>query len=73
MITGGEVEANIQGFTQRPKKVGDELGTSIRGDVGGNSMLRKDMEEEVFGQLWRSDCVVCRDEDALFGETIHNH
>ena len=53
--------------------MGDKLGTSIRGDVRGNSVLRKDMEEEEFSQLWRSDCVVCRDEDTLFGEMIHDH
>ena len=53
--------------------MGDELGTSIRGDVGGNSVLRKDMEEEEFGQLQRSDHIVCRDEDALFREVIHDH
>ena len=53
--------------------MGDELGTSIRGDVEGNSMLRKDMEEEEFGQLRGSDHVICRDEDTLFGETIHDH
>ena len=53
--------------------MGDELGTSIRGDVGENSMLRKDMEEEEFGQLQESDRVVCRDENTLFRETIHDH
>ena len=53
--------------------MGDELGTSIGGDVGGNSMLRKDIEEEEFGQLQESDHVICRDENALFRETIHNH
>ena len=53
--------------------MGDKLGTSIGGDVGGNSMLRKDVEEEEFGQLRRSDRVICRDKNALFGEIIHNH
>ena len=53
--------------------MGDELRTSIRGDVGGNSVLRKDMEEEEFSQLQRSDCVIHRDENVLFGEMIHNH
>ena len=53
--------------------MGDELGTSIRGDVEGNSVLRKDIEEEEFSQLWRSDHVVCRDKNALFGETIYNY
>ena len=53
--------------------MGDELGTSIGGDVGENSMLRKDMEEKEFGQLWGSDHVVCRDEDALLREMIHDH
>ena len=53
--------------------MGNKLGTSIRGDVGGNSVLRKDVEEEEFSQLQRSDRVICRDKDTLFGETIHNH
>ena len=51
----------------------DKLRTSIGGDVGGNSVFRKDMEEEEFGQLWESDCVVCRNENALLGEMIHDH
>ena len=53
--------------------MGDKLGTSIGGDVGGNSVLRKDVEEEEFGQLQRSDRVVCRDKNALFGETIYDY
>ena len=53
--------------------MGDKLRTSIRGNVGGNSVLRKDVEEEEFGQLQRSDHVVCRDEDTLFREMIHDH
>ena len=53
--------------------MGDELGTSIGGDMGGNSVLRKDMEEEEFDQLQRSDCVVCKDENALFRKMIHDH
>ena len=47
--------------------MGDELGTFIGGDVGGNSILRKDMEEEEFSQLHRSDHFGCRDKNALFG------
>ena len=53
--------------------MGDKLGTSIGDDVGGNSVFRKDMEEEEFGQLWGSDHVICRDENALFREMIHDH
>ena len=53
--------------------MGDELKTSFGGDVGGNSMLQKDVEKEELSQLWRSDCVVCRDKNALFREMIHDH
>ena len=53
--------------------MGDKLGTSIGGDVEGNSVLRKDMEEEEFGQLQGSDCVICRDENVLFREMIHDY
>ena len=31
------------------------------------------MKEEEFSQLWRSDHIVHKDEDALFTEMIHDH
>jgi hypothetical protein len=33
MISGGEVELHIQGFTERSKEVRDKFGVSVGGDI----------------------------------------
>ena len=53
--------------------MGDEFRALIRDNVGGNSMLGEHMEKKELCKLQRCDCVMCRDEYALFGETIHYH
>ena len=47
--------------------MGDEFGTSIRGNVGGNSVLGEHMEKEELCELWRCDHVMHRNEYALLG------
>ena len=49
----------------------DELGTTIRCDMGWNAVLGKYVDNEKFGQLCGSDGVVCGNEDALLGEVIY--
>ena len=49
VVTGGEVQAHIESFTQGLEEVRDELGALIGGDVDGDSMLGEDMEEEQLG------------------------
>ena len=38
---------NVQGFSERLEKVGNELRTTIRSDMRGYTMLRKDMSDEL--------------------------
>ena len=63
VISGGEVEWSVQGFTQRLEEVGDELQTSIRGDVGQNSVLGEYMEDKKLGKLSGGDSIMSQNED----------
>ena len=51
----------------------DEFRTPITSDMVGNSVLGKDMGDEVLRKLFRSTGNVSRNEDALFGESVNNH
>jgi len=73
MIAGGEVEADVEGLTKGTEEMGNELGTPVGGDVRGNSVFGKHMEEEELGQLRRGDSVMGRYEDALFGQAVHDY
>ena len=53
--------------------MGDELGASVGGDVGGNAMFGKDVKDEQLGQLHRGDGVVGWDKYPLLGEVINNN
>ena len=66
------MERHVQGFTQRPEEVGDELRTSIGGDVRRNSVFGEHMEDEELGELRGGDGVVSRDKDRLFRESVDN-
>ena len=63
----------VQGFTQGPEEMGDELQTSVRGDVRWNSMLGKHMEDKELGELSGGDSIISQNEDWLFGESINNN
>ena len=39
MVTGGEVQADPEKCAKRTEKVGDELGTSVRGDMRRDSVF----------------------------------
>ena len=39
------MESDVKGLTEGVEEMRDELRTSVRGDVGGNSVLREYMEE----------------------------
>ena len=51
----------------------DKLRAPVRGNMAWDSMLGKDMENEQLCQLNRCDSVDRWDEDALFGESVHNY
>ena len=66
------MEFHVQGFTQRPEEVGDELQTSIGDDMGPNSMFWEHMEDKKLGKLSRGDSIMSWNEDWLLGESINN-
>lgn len=48
MMSRGKVKSDVEGLTKRLEEMSNKLQTSIRGEVGGNSMLGEHMEEEDF-------------------------
>src|SRR6266581_8691608 len=46
VIARGEVETDIKGLAQGMEEMGNKLRTPVGGDVRGNSMFRKHIEEE---------------------------
>ena len=53
--------------------MGHKLRATVGGDVGGNTMLGKDMKYEEGGQLRGRDGVVGRYEYSLLGESVNNN
>ena len=51
----------------------NKLGAPIRGNVGGNSMLGEDIEQEELSKLSGDNCVVGRNKDCLFGKPVNDH
>ena len=43
VISRGEVELHVEGFTQRVEEVGDKFRTSIRGGMSGYSVFGEDV------------------------------
>ena len=72
VISRGAVEWSVQGFTQGLEEVGDKLQTSIRGDMGQNSMLGEYMEDKEMGELSGGDSIMSWNEDRLFGKLIND-
>jgi hypothetical protein len=72
VVSGGEVEFHVQGFSQGAEKGGYELCTPIGGDMRWNSMLGKDMEHKQLGKYWSGYGVKGGDEYGLLGKAIHN-
>ena len=53
--------------------MGYEFGSTVGSDMGGNAMLRKDMEEEQLSQSGGVDGVMRGDEYALLRQAIHDN
>ena len=51
MVSRGEVELHVKCFSEGAEKLGNELGTSFRGYMFRDAMLREDMHDE----YWSSD------------------
>ena len=69
MITGGEVELHVQGFSERTEEPGDEFGPTVGGNMLRNSVFGEHVSNEqnckVFGgtmdRCWNEDTVPCLD------------
>ena len=72
VISGGEVESDVEGFGEGTEEVGDELRSAIGGDMGRSSVLGEHVEYEEFSKLRRVDGVMSGDEEGLRGETIND-
>ena len=46
VVSRGEVELHVKGFTKRAEEVGDEFQTSVGGGMSGYSMFGEDMGDE---------------------------
>jgi len=72
VITRGEMQGHSECFSERAEEVGDELRTSVGGDMGGYSVFGKHMRNEKLGKLRGSDGVVGRNENSLLREAVHD-
>jgi len=50
-----------------------KLGTSVTGYMGRYTMFREHMSDEEFGEVRSGDFIHCRNEYALFGESVDNN
>jgi len=72
VITRGEMQGHSECFFERAEEVGDELRTSVGGDMGGYSVFGKHMCDEELGKLRGTDGVVGRNEYSLLREAVHD-
>jgi len=52
------------------EEMGGKLGASVTGYVGRYTMFREHMSDKEFGEVRSSDFIHCRNEYALFGESV---
>ena len=62
MISGGEVESHSECFFKGVEEVRDKFQTSVRGDVGWDSMLGEHVCNKEICKLRGSDGVIGRNE-----------
>ena len=73
VITGGEAKSYVQGSSERAKEVEHKLGAPVRGDVGGNSMLGEDVDDEESSKSGGVNVIHGEDEYTLLRESVHNY
>jgi len=72
VITRGEMQGHSKCFSERVEEMGDELRTSVGGDMGGYSVFGKHVCDKELGKLRGSDGVVGRNEYSLLQEVVHD-
>jgi hypothetical protein len=73
VVTGSEVKLHVECLSERTEKFGDEFGTTVRGDMFGNSVFGEHVSNEQDGKVFRGTVDGHRDEDGLLGEPVHDY
>jgi hypothetical protein len=73
MISGGKVESHVQGFSEGTEKMGNKLRTSVRGNMGGNTVFGEHVENEQFCEFCGGNGIMRRNENSLLGESVDNN
>ena len=67
------MEFNVQRFGQGVEELGDELRSSVRGYVRRDTVFGEDVKDKEMSEFWSVDGINGRNEDGLFGETVHHN
>jgi len=73
VITRGEMQGHSECFSEQAEEVGDELRTSVGGDMGGYSMFGKHMRDKELGKLRGGNGVVGWNKYSLLREAVHDN
>ena len=73
MISGGEVELHVQGFSERTEEPGDEFGPTVGGNMLRNSVFGEHVSNEQNCKVFGSAMNCCWNEDTLLGKAVNNH
>src|ERR1700735_2106742 len=73
MISRCEVESHVECLSEGAEKSRDKLGTTIGSDMFGDTMFGEHVSDEEDSEVFRGAMDSCRNEDALFGESVNNH
>ena len=73
MIARSEVQTDSEECAKRTEKVGDKLGTSVRGDMRRDSVFREYILEIKLGHTLRSHFVHRWEEQGLFRQAVHDY
>jgi len=60
-------------FSERAEEVGNELRTSVRGDMGGYSVFGEHVHDKELGKLRGGDGVIGWNEYSLLREAVHDN
>ena len=66
------MEGHSECFSERVEEVGHEFRTSVRGDMGWDSMLGEHMCNEELGELRGGNGVVGQNEYSLLQQAVHD-
>jgi hypothetical protein len=72
MVTGGKVHRHVEKFAQCTEESGYEFRSSVRCDVGRNSVFGENVNEEEPSELNRHNMPITSKQDNLLGCTVND-